>query len=129
MTHEGGTVRYERYLDFLEADPRRSGNALELGHRWREAGARYRVCWYESTGEITAERISEGSIDLDDFHRGVLGPVEILGRLPTRQALEDALGPWPSPLDSISPLAEIRRLAPCQLAVASDSPERSLIPA
>ena len=49
---------YARYSDFLGEDPRRRGNALELGHDWRDGDARYRVCWYEETGELTSERLA-----------------------------------------------------------------------
>jgi hypothetical protein len=63
---------YARYADFLDADPRRRADALELGHDWREGSDRYRVCWYEHTGELTAERLSSpADLDLEDFHRGI----------------------------------------------------------
>lgn len=87
---------YARYADFLDGDPRRRGNALELGHDWRDGDEHYRVCWYEETGELTCERLSADAMpDLEDFHQGIAGPVEILARLPKREALEELIGPWP----------------------------------
>lgn len=51
---------YTTYRDFLNSDPRREGSALEFGHNWKdEHGRRYRVCWYEQTGELTAEALSD----------------------------------------------------------------------
>jgi len=58
------------YRDFLDADERRRGDALEFGHDWRGPEGRYRVCWYQHTGELTAERLSETQpLALEDFHR------------------------------------------------------------
>lgn len=91
-------VAYVRYADFLEADPGRRGDALELGHDWLEGGDRYRVCWYAATGELTAERLDPDSeLALEDFHRGVAGPVEVLARFGTQAELDRVLGRWPSP--------------------------------
>lgn len=88
---------YVRYEDFLDADPRRRGDALELGIDWRDGAQRYRACWYEATGELTLERLSDAErLDLEDFHRGVSGPVEILRRIPTRDELDRLLGLWPN---------------------------------
>jgi len=102
---------YARYEEFLDADPRRRGDALELGHRWRDGDGRYRVCWYEQTGELTAERLTEDAeLELEDFHAGVDGPVEVLARINTRSELERLVGPWPHPLDARSDLAELRAL-------------------
>ena len=95
--HTASSPAYVRYADFLHADPRRQGNALELGHDWRDGPRRYRLCWYEETGELTAERLSPGyQLELEDFHHGVHGPVEILARIPTRQELRHLLGDWPN---------------------------------
>jgi len=102
---------YVRYRDFLAADPRRRGDAFELGHQWRDGHERYRVCWYEETGELTAERLAEDAeLDLEDFHKGVEGPVEVLAHIETREELERLLGPWPQPLDERSSLPELRAL-------------------
>jgi hypothetical protein len=90
-------LTYARYADFLDADCRRRGDALELGHDWRGGRDRFRVCWYVGTGELTAERLSrEAPLDLEDFHRGVVGPVEVIGRFATRGQLDRALGAWPN---------------------------------
>jgi hypothetical protein len=63
--------------EFLDADSRRRGDALQFSHRWRDGDGRYRVCWYEQTGELTAERLAEhAELDLEDFHVGVDGPRE-----------------------------------------------------
>ena len=87
---------YARYSDFLDEDPRRRGNALELGHDWRDGDERYRVCWYEETGELTSERLAADAVpDLDDFHQGVAGPVEVLALLSKREDLEALMGRWP----------------------------------
>lgn len=89
-------LSYARYEDFLNADSRRRGNALELGNNWRDGALNYRACWYEETGELTAERLTDRGKDLEDFHGGVSGPIHILGRVPDRRALTALLGEWPS---------------------------------
>jgi hypothetical protein len=33
--------------------------------------------------------------DLEDFHQGVAGPVEVLALIPKRQDLEAPVGQWP----------------------------------
>ncbi len=99
MSHQSpAPISYARYSDFLEADPGRRGDALELGHDWHDGDDRYRVCWYPATGELTAERLDpEADLALEDFHRGVAGPVEVLAHIEKRAELERALGPWPNP--------------------------------
>ena len=88
---------YVRYADFLRADPRREGDALELGADWRDGDALYRMCWYQETGELTLERLSvKDETDLEDFHRGVSGPVEVLRHVSTREQLDALLGEWPN---------------------------------
>lgn len=63
----------------LDADPARRGDALELGHDWRAGADTYRACWCGATGELTVERLDpDRALALDDFHRGVAGPVEVL---------------------------------------------------
>lgn len=105
------TPPYAHYEEFLDADPRRRGDALEFGHRWRDGDGRYRVCWYEQTGELTAERLAEGAeLELEDFHAGVEGPVEVLARIKTRAELERLVGPWPHPLDGLDDIAQLRTL-------------------
>lgn len=91
------SVAYVRYADYLDADPGRRGDALELGHDWRDGGDRYRACWYPATGELTIERLDpDAELALEDFHRGIAGPVEVLARFASRAELERALGPWPN---------------------------------
>lgn len=103
---------YPRYGDFLEADPRRKGDALELGHDWRDGDERYRVCWYEETGELTAERLgSDQELELEDFHRGVAGPVEIIARVQSRERLNQLLGEWPNIPDRPHTLGRLRKVA------------------
>ncbi len=88
---------YLRYADFLDGDSRRRGNALELGHDWRDGDDCYRVCWYEETGELTCERLAAGDMPhLEDFHAGIAGPIEVLAVLSTREALEELTGRWPN---------------------------------
>lgn len=89
-------LSYTSYDAFLNADSRRRGDALELGSNWRDGALNYRACWYEETGELTAERLTDRQQDLEDFHRGVSGPIHILGRVPDRQALTALLGEWPN---------------------------------
>lgn len=90
-------VAYVRYADFLDDDPGRRGDALELGHDWRDGDDRYRVCWYRATGELTIERLDpEAELALEDFHRGIAGPVEVLAHYANRAELERALGRWPN---------------------------------
>ena len=97
LSDERDQLVYARYADFLRADPRREGDALELGADWRDGDALYRVCWYEGTGELTLERLSaDDEADLEDFHRGVSGPVEILRRIATRGQFDALLGEWPN---------------------------------
>ena len=88
---------YARYADFQAADPRRRGDAYELGADWHDATHRYRACWYQQTGEVTLERLSDSEpLDVEDFDRGVKGPVEVLARIPTRAELSLLLGNWPN---------------------------------
>lgn len=106
---ERAQLVYVRYEDFLRADPRREGNALELGADWRDGDDRYRLCWYEQTNELTLERLSdEEPLDLEDFHRGIAGPVEILPGVRDRAQLEALLGPWPQA--SAGEQRDVRRL-------------------
>lgn len=94
--HKADRFSYVRYADFLRADRRRTGDALEFGRDWRDGDASYRVCWYEQTGELTAERIDpDEPADLENFHRGVRGPIEILGCI-NREELDALLGEWPN---------------------------------
>lgn len=91
------SVAYVRYADFLDADPGRRGDALEFGNDWRDGDDTYRVCWYQATGELTLERLDpDAELALEDFHRGIAGPVEVLARFGSRAELEQALGPWPN---------------------------------
>jgi hypothetical protein len=104
---------YLCYEHFLEADERRAGDVLECGTDWSGQGsARYRVCFYQQTGELTAERLSEEEpLDVEDFDRGVAGPVEILARLRNRAQLEAALGEWPAlPLVRQRDISRLREL-------------------
>lgn len=88
---EQPTVNYE---SFLNADPRRRGDALELGHDFTdEHGARYRVCWYADTGELTIEGIDADELDLEDFGRGII-TVQVAANF-DRATLERRLGTWP----------------------------------
>jgi hypothetical protein len=88
---------YPRYREFLAGNPGRRGDALELGADWRDGDGHYRVCWYEETGELTFERLaSDQPLDLEDFHRGVAGPVEIVALIPDRTRLALLLGEWPN---------------------------------
>lgn len=90
-------VAYVRYVDFLEAHPGRHGDALELGHDWRDGDERYRVCWYSETGELTIERLDPDAVlTLEDFHRGIAGPVEVIAHFASRADLEAAVGRWPN---------------------------------
>lgn len=86
---------------------------MELGNDWYEGNERYRVCWYSQTGELTSERLSSApDLALEDFHRGIVGPIEILSRFQSRSELEQAIGPWPLPAsDSRRSLNSLRRLA------------------
>lgn len=91
------TPAYVRYQDFLDADPRRTQDALELGADWRDGDVRYRVCWYEHTHELTAERLSDTEpLSVEDFHHGVAGPVEVLSMIASRDELTALLGQWPN---------------------------------
>lgn len=95
--HASAHPVYARYEDFLAADPRRQRDAYELGIDWTDGHARYRACWYQETGELTSERLSDHEpLDTEDFHRGVTGPVEVLRRIPTRGELTLLLGEWPN---------------------------------
>jgi hypothetical protein len=90
-------TQYDTHAAFLAGDHRRHGDALELGHDWREGAHRYRVCWYQQTGELTLERLSPHQrLKLEDFHHGVTGPTEILAHIPSRQELGHILGDWPT---------------------------------
>lgn len=58
---------------------------------------RYRACWYSETGELTIERLDpDAELALEDFHRGIAGPVEVLAHFASRAELESALGGWPN---------------------------------
>ncbi len=116
-------VAYVRYADFLDDDPGRRGDALELGHDWLDGEDRYRACWYPATGELTIERLDPNAeLALEDFHQGISGPVEVVARFATRAELERALGAWPNPApDRRRTVDSFRELA--QRAVASSSPD------
>lgn len=95
--YKAGRLSYICYADFLDADPRRGGDALELGRDWREGADSYRVCWYAETGELTAERINPSAeLDLEDFHSGIVGPIQVLGCIGTREELTLLVGEWPN---------------------------------
>lgn len=88
---------YARYEDFCAADPRRRGDAYELGADWHDGQHRYRACWYEQSGELTLERLSASEpLAVEDFYHGVQGPVEVLAHIPTRAELSLLLGQWPN---------------------------------
>ncbi|MGH2961007.1 MAG: hypothetical protein ACRDL3_02260 [Solirubrobacterales bacterium] len=111
------SVAYVRYADFLDAHPGRRGDALELGHDWRDGDDRYRVCWYSGTGELTIERLaSNAELALEDFHRGVAGPVEVIARFTSRAELERVLGRWPNAAPdqprTVDALRELARRTP-----------------
>lgn len=91
---DGPSTPATSYEAFLAADPRRRGDALEIGIDFTDQDDnRYRVCWYAETGELTIESIDLDALDLEDFHQGVTS-VAIAARL-DREELEDRLGAWP----------------------------------
>ncbi|MGH2763655.1 MAG: hypothetical protein ACRDL4_01730 [Thermoleophilaceae bacterium] len=110
--YKAGQLYYVHYGDFLDTDPRRRGDALEFGRDWQDGEDSYRVCWYEGTGEFTAERIDPtAELDLEDFHSGIVGPVQVLGCIPTRQELTLLIGEWPNIARSVPrTLARLREL-------------------
>jgi hypothetical protein len=95
---------------FYAADERRRSSAeIELGQDWYDAqGVRYELSWIEDTGElyVMAEAAPSGFVDpfgdqLDPFGRwlGASVPtsslvVRILGRIPSREAVERSLEGW-----------------------------------
>lgn len=89
---------YARYADFQAADPRRRrGDAYELGADWCDGRHSYRACWYQQTGELTLERLSDSEpLAVENFDQGVQGPVEVLAHIPTRAELSLLLGEWPN---------------------------------
>lgn len=85
---------------FYGDDERRSGSKeVDFGTRWLTTTAEppWRVSWVVATGELYAVR-SEGG-----------GPVELLGRFPTRRQVEEALRNWPHMYGTIGSLAWVRR--------------------
>ena len=92
-----GHVSYETYAAFLEADSRRCGDVLELGHDWLDRDGRYRVCWYTATGELTAERLDpDCHLEPEDFEGCVTGPVQLITAITTREELAAVVGKWPT---------------------------------
>jgi hypothetical protein len=86
---------HRTYEEFLASDPRRRGDAIELGHSWFDRAARSRACWYEGTGELTVEGLdNEAEPDIDDFHAGVSGPVRVIAVIRSRRELEALLARW-----------------------------------
>ncbi len=95
---------------FYAADERRRSSAeIELGQDWHDTqGVRYELSWIEDTGElyVMAEAAPSGFVDpfgdeLEPFGRwlGASVPtsslvVRILGRIPTREGLEQVLEGW-----------------------------------
>lgn len=120
---DSATVSYVRYADFLAAHPGRRGDALELGHDWRDGDDRYRVCWYGETGELTIERLDpNGEPALENFYEGVAGPIEVIAHFASRAELERALGPWPNQApDQPRTLPALRELASGERAFGSIS--------
>ena len=89
-----GTCR--SYEEFLAADERRRRGALELGHNLSARDACWRACWYEQTGELTIEAITNAAaIRADDFYAGISGPVTVLATIASQVELERILGSWP----------------------------------
>jgi hypothetical protein len=124
VSEPAGQPVYVRYQDFLDADPRRKHDALELGTDWRDGDARYRVCWYEQTHELTAERLSPtDTLAIDDFYHGISGPIEILSLITSRDELAMILGNWPN----IAP-NQPRTLAWLKQLLASDHDKLTRLP-
>ena len=88
--------RDDTYEWFLAGDRRRRGNALEIGHDFSADDGQWRVCWYEETGELTLEGVEVAEFDVDDFHAGISGPVQVLGVVESQRRLETLLGRWPA---------------------------------
>ena len=74
---------------FMDKQPgRRESQQVEFGIMWREGARkrpRYRVAWFEETGELVAEALSE-------FDH--LRTIELLGTVVNRETLELALQGW-----------------------------------
>jgi hypothetical protein len=74
---------------FMEKRPeRRESQQVEFGIMWREGARkrpRYRVAWFEETGELVAEALSE-------FEH--LRTIELLGTVVNRETLELAVNGW-----------------------------------
>jgi hypothetical protein len=109
--HQTGPQEVRNDIEaFYAADERRRSSAeIELGQDWHDAqGVRYELSWIEDTGElyVMAEAAAPGFVDpfgdqLEPFGRwlGASVPtsslvVRILGRIPSREAVERSLEGW-----------------------------------
>ena len=109
--HQTGSHEVRNDIEaFYSADERRRASAeIELGQDWHDAnGIRYELSWIEDTGElyVMAEASPSGFVDpfgdqLDPFGRwlGASVPtsslvVRILGRVPSREKVEQLLDGW-----------------------------------
>jgi hypothetical protein len=83
-----GTMFPSMDLFYDKRPERREAQQVEFGIMWREGARkrpRYRVAWFEETGELVAEALSE-------FEH--LRTIELLGTVVNRETLELALNGW-----------------------------------
>jgi hypothetical protein len=94
--------------EFYDADPRRrESEEIELGREWSDAnGMRTELSWVVDTGELYAMAEPAGSVEMDPFGDTRVDDlptesvtVEILGKIATREEVDQLLAGWEAAMD------------------------------
>ncbi len=100
--------------EFYDENPaRRTSEEFEFGRDWHDAdGNRAEVSWVQDTGELYCMREPTEPIEIDTLGGEYLHPlpekelvVEVLGNLPTLEAVESALSGWSDAMNDPNSLA------------------------
>jgi hypothetical protein len=113
-----GAITVERFYD--ENPLRRSSAEVDLGDGWRspdELRCTFSVFWLEDTGEVYALRVPNPPSVVHDgvgdhgYGGSSLAPatVEVLGRVPTREELDERLEGWDTRISDPDGLGWLRQ--------------------
>ncbi len=100
--------------EFYEADERRRrSEEIELGTEWHDRDAvRYEVSWVADTGELYVMREPAARMSEDPFGDAFSGSlpvtavtVAVVGWIPTRERMEEALAGWQDAMGSVESLS------------------------
>ena len=107
--------------EFYDADPRRrASEEVAFGQEWTDAdGGRYEVMWVVDTGEVYAmfepvePMASDGIGDSFPQHLPTKAvTVEVLGVVPTREAIDELLAGWEEAMPEPGSIAWVRARIP-----------------